>query len=152
MSTRGSYTSEDLSATSLAALFDAFESQQLPKAQWTHEAHVLVALFCVLHSPDPLTRMRVGIKRLNAAHGVANTATSGYHETVTRFYVWLLKRYVAEEQRTLGPDAPIWALARGALLRASRDAPLSYYSKERIYSEAARFAFVAPDLQPCEGI
>lgn len=41
--------------------------------------------------------MRIGIHRLNAAHGVVSTPTGGYHETITRAYMHLVGRFVAED-------------------------------------------------------
>jgi hypothetical protein len=86
-------------------------------------------------------RMRAGIVRLNAAHGLVESPARGYHETLTR--VWLV--LVAEARR----------LARAADSRAfvadhplDRDAPLRFYSRERLFSLAARSMFVAPDRAP----
>ncbi len=142
--------SVDTSAAGLASLIDAFESQTLPKADWTHEAHVLTALFYVVEAPAPLEKMRVGIQRLNAAHGVVQTESSGYHETITCFYVWALQRYVEMERQQLrvypGPTA--WQLANGALCYATRELPLSYYSRERLLSATARLSFIEPDIHP----
>ena len=71
-------------------LWEAFGSETLPESEWTHRAHLRVAW---LHSSRyPLDEahvmMRVGIIRLNAAHGLVETAARGYHETITR--VWLV--------------------------------------------------------------
>ena len=138
----------DTSDAGIAALFAAFDAQELPKTHWTHEAHVLVGLWYVCHEPEPLTRMREGIKRLNAAHGVASTPTGGYHETLTRFYIWAVQRYVAEERHRVGSEASIGQLAAGVLSQVTRGLPLLYYSADQLYSPLARFGWVEPDLRP----
>jgi hypothetical protein len=121
----------------------------LPKAEWTHEAHLRVGLWHLLrHSPEEaLVRLRGGIRRYNTACGVANTATSGYHESITRFYVWLIARFAAGADR----DRPIDDLA-DELVRdyGDRDLPLRYWSKERLMSPEARLGWVEPDLRPLE--
>src|SRR5689334_20809922 len=71
------------------ALWSAFHERTLPAAQWTHVAHVRIAwMHLARYELDEAhLRMRVGIIRLNAAHGLVETAQRGYHETLTR--VWL---------------------------------------------------------------
>jgi hypothetical protein len=66
-----------------------FEDGTLPKAEWTHRAHLAVALWYGTRLPfeEALVAMRDGIQRNNAAHGVVTTPTGGYHETITRFYM-----------------------------------------------------------------
>ena len=100
----------------------------MPAASWTHAAHLRVAaLFLARHALDEAhLLMRVGIIRLNQAHGLVETATRGYHETLTR--VWLV--LVAAGQPT------------------DRDAPLRYYSRDRLFSLEARTIFLLPDLAP----
>jgi hypothetical protein len=138
----------DTSAAGLRGLFAAFESQEIPKAAWTHEAHLLVGLCYVLQSSDPLSSLRTGINRLNAAQGVATTPTGGYHETLTRFYVWALREYVKGQRERLGDEIPIERLAPGALTALPRELPLLYYSREQLFSTQARYGWVEPDLRP----
>jgi hypothetical protein len=110
------------------ALWQAFHDRTLPAAQWTHAEHLrIAAMHLARYSLDEAhLLMRVGIIRLNAAHGLVETATRGYHETLTR--VWL--RLVAAGQAT------------------ERDAPLRYYTRERLFSLPARTIFLEPDLAP----
>jgi len=87
--------------------------------------------------------MRVGIIRLNASHGLVETAARGYHETITR--VWLavvrqLMQEVAAESSLAFVEACGDRLAKDALLR--------HYSRERLMSVEARARFVEPDLAP----
>ena len=123
------------------ALWTAFHDRSLPAAAWTHVAHVRIAwMHLARYELDEAhLRMRVGIVRLNAAHGLVETATRGYHETITR--VWLI--LVADaRQRDPSTDSRAF-IATHAL---ARDTPLRFYSRERLFSVAARASFVAPDL------
>ncbi|HRE03322.1 MAG TPA: hypothetical protein PLV68_18640, partial [Ilumatobacteraceae bacterium] len=71
--------------------------RSLPKAEWTHEAHVLacIALVRSLGARDALAALRAGIPPYNEATGVANTPTGGYHDTITVYYVWAVAGLVA---------------------------------------------------------
>ncbi|MBB5687374.1 hypothetical protein [Sphingobium boeckii] len=60
--------------------------QTLPKAEWTHEAHLGACAFIVRERPDiaPECEMRDIISRYNASVGGVNDDMQGYHETITR--------------------------------------------------------------------
>lgn len=129
----------------LAALVSRFTSRTLPKAEWTHEAHLLVGLWHVHRygEAEALARLREGIRRLNDAHGTPNTPSSGYHETITRAYVTLLADFLAS-----GPAGRTIETRAGELLAsplAARDALLRYYSRERLFSPEARLGWLEPD-------
>lgn len=124
-----------------------FESCTLPRAVWTHHAHLTVALWYLLHHPAPdATRLiRDRIKRYNHAHGIATTPTSGYHETLTLFWIRIVRRYLSEHALA---DTSLVALANGLLSRYGRkELPLEYYSRERLFTPEARAAWVEPDLK-----
>jgi hypothetical protein len=123
------------------ALWLAFQSRTLPAELWTHPAHLRVAWLHLARFPldEAHLLMRAGIIRLNAAHGLVETAQRGYHETITR--AWLL--LVAERRRA---DACADSRAFLERHRLERDALLRYYSRERLFSAAARARFIAPNL------
>src|SRR4051794_39638968 len=56
----------------LDQLSAAFLERSLPKAEWTHAAHLRVGLWHLLRSPpdEALARMRSGIRQYNVACGV----------------------------------------------------------------------------------
>ena len=87
--------------------------------------------------------MRVGIIRLNAFHGLVETTSRGYHETLTRVWLALVAKLRATSTETTS-DAFVDAFA-GSL---SRDAVLSHYSRDRLMSVRARSIYVEPDLAP----
>ena len=126
------------------ALWDAFHAQTLPASAWTHRAHVRMAfLYLRRHALDEAhVLLRVGIIRLNAAHGLVETPTRGYHETLTR--AWLA--IVRELARGAEADSSGFIDAHATQLVS--DAPLRHYTRERILSLEARARFVEPDLAP----
>ena len=128
-----------------------FADATLPKAEWTHSAHLAMGLWHAARLPhdEALVAMREGILRLNAAHGVVTTPTRGYHETVTRLYMRVICRYVASEEREVDKRAD-WVVRVNRLLEryGARDLPLTYYSKDRLTSAEARFGWVEPDRPP----
>ncbi|CAN5911620.1 hypothetical protein BH11MYX4_BH11MYX4_69270 [soil metagenome] len=127
------------------ALWDAFSTASLPETEWTHRSHLRVAwMFSRRYSLDEAhLLMRVGIIRLNAAQGLVETPARGYHETITRVWLVLIRSLMKEFPAGSSPafvdDAGAW-LAREALFR--------HYSRERLMGVEARAHFVDPDLEP----
>jgi hypothetical protein len=133
-----------LTPLTIDELADAFVERTLAKSLWTHEAHLRVGLWHVRrHGPDEALRLlRERISGYNETVGTANTDDSGYHETLTRFYVRVIAAFVeanpgeADLERRLIEE------------RGARDLPLQYYSKDRLFSVAARRGWIGPDLRP----
>jgi hypothetical protein len=138
-----------MSVGDVPRLVALFEDCTLAKEEWTHRAHLTVALWYASRLPyeAALAAMRQGILQLNAAHGVPTTPARGYHETITRFYMRVICGYVAEEEAEVGDD---WAARVNRLLAryGARDLPLRHYSKDLLASPRARFGWVEPDLRP----
>jgi len=127
-------------------LINSFLAGNLPKEHWTHEAHLKVGLWHLLsHNPEEaLLLLRTRITALNEFHGIINSDTNGYHETLTTFYVQVISAYLANANVA----DPIELLAEGLIsLFGSRGLPLKYYSREVLFSKKARREFVSPDLQ-----
>jgi hypothetical protein len=109
----------------------------LPQPEWTHRGHITAAHFLIsTRGRDAaLALCRERIPLLNAAHGVENSDTGGYHETLTVFYV----------------SAVADAVARGCTLdetlaELDRNAALRWWSEPVLMSVAARRRFVPPDV------
>jgi hypothetical protein len=121
----------------------------LPCDEWTHRAHLTVGLWHARHYPagEALDRVRAGIKRYNVKCGVVDSPTRGYHETITRFYMWLVGKYLAAVA-----DASDWVAVTNRLIDefGHRDLPLGYYTRERLTSAEARLGWVEPDLKPLD--
>lgn len=116
-----------------AGLLDA----SLPQSEWTHRGHITAAHVLITeHGRDAtLVLCRERIPLLNDAHGVENSDTDGYHETLTVFFVSAVADAVA---RGLTIDETVAEFGSGA--------PLQWWSEPVLMSTAARRMFVAPDL------
>ncbi|HEX7955628.1 MAG TPA: hypothetical protein VF508_01720 [Pyrinomonadaceae bacterium] len=129
------------------SLLRRFDDCTLPRAEWTHAAHLTVALWNLLQYdwPEALARVRRGIKRYNAAHGVASTPTGGYHETLTVFWLRAVRAYLEGEQNEA---RSLVSLANELAATADKSLPLEHYTRGRLFSEEARARWVEPDLKP----
>ncbi|MFL6207293.1 MAG: hypothetical protein ACJ74W_00335 [Pyrinomonadaceae bacterium] len=132
--------------TDVARLMAESEACTLTRERWTHEAHLTVALwYLARHELAEATALiRAGIKRYNQACGVAQTKTGGYHETITLFYVRVIKRYLA----CAPASASLAELVTGMIAACGdRQLPFVYYSREHLLSWTARTSWVEPDLR-----
>jgi hypothetical protein len=68
----------------------------LPVGAWTHAAHIAVCAWYAYDrtASESYAAMREGVLRFNEAAGGKNTDTSGYHETLTRFWSFVIWRFV----------------------------------------------------------
>lgn len=126
-----------------------FADRTLPRERWTHAAHLTVALWHLLQYdwPEAVTRVREGIKAYNAAHGVRQTPTGGYHETLTIFWMRAVRAFL-ETGRNEGRS--LVALANSLAASADSGLPLRHYTRELLFSAEARANWVEPDLLPLE--
>ena len=117
----------------------------LPKAEWTHEAHLRAGLWHVLnHGPFvALDLLRERISAYNESVGAVDT--DRYHETLTRFYVVVIDRFLTAADRSRDLDA---LAAELIAAHGDRRLPLHHYSEKRLFSTVARRAWVEPDLRP----
>jgi hypothetical protein len=137
-------TDEDLAAH-VAGLVEA----TLPKARWTHDGHLAATAGLILLRPeiDAEAALPGLIRRLNDSHGVPNSDTRGYHETITRFFLAAIRAWLAADDATAPAHARVNALLDGPLGGGKRVlAP--YWSEAVLFSVEARRGWVAPDLQP----
>ncbi len=128
---------------SFDAFVKAWEAGELPRAQWTHAAHVAMgACYVVRYGTSAVDELRRGIKRHNAAVGTLDTPTSGYHETLTCFWTGVVSRLVK------GASDP-WLAARHAVSKVgqARDLHRLYYSFDVVGDQRARASFVPADLE-----
>jgi hypothetical protein len=131
-------------------LVEKFVSCTLPKAEWTHHAHLRVGLWHVVHhgADAALPLLRERISRYNESVGTINGDDSGYHETVTAFYVKAIAATIAACDSAMNID-DLTALVIERI--GAREYPLRYYSRERLFSAEARRGWVEPDLNPVVG-
>ena len=79
----------------------------------------------------------------------ANTDSSGYHETLTVFYVRVIADYLEHTATEGASDAVLEADLIAT--RGARELPLEYYSRERLFSVEARRRWLKPDLKRLPG-
>jgi hypothetical protein len=119
----------------------AFEDGSLPKSEWTHARHLIMALWYIKrhHRDEATRRIREGIKRYNESKG----NLTGYHETITQAWIAVIDWLLIVKDRTL-PDS---RLAQELLHECGdKDYLLRFYTKERLLSDEARSQWVDPDL------
>lgn len=122
--------------------------RSLPRADWTHEAHLAATLWLLRDRPDIDVEARIAgiISSYNEAVGGVNDDAGGYHDTITRAYLAGVRAFLAG--RPVGE--PLAGAVNTLLAEPAghRDWPLRFYSRERLFSVAARRGFVPPDLAP----
>jgi len=121
-------------------------ARSLPRADWTHEAHLAATTWLLTRRPDiAIDEALPGIIRAyNESVGGVNDDTEGYHETITRMFLHGVRLFLAEADLA----EPLHELVNELLLSpmGRRDWPLRFYSAERLFSVEARRHFVPPDL------
>jgi hypothetical protein len=133
--------------TEIDDLIRGFESGSLPRAQWTHRAHLTVACWYLVCYPEPeATRLiRAGIQKYNRAVGIVTTKNGGYHETITLFWAHLVRNYLSKA--TL--ECSLVGLMNDLVNRfANKNLPFEYYSRDLLMSWEARIGWIEPDLKP----
>jgi hypothetical protein len=117
-----------------------FERCEYAKAEFTHRLHLTVAAWYLWTSSpaDALNRMRSCLLRFTKHHNV-----NGYHETITRFWMLLAAAHIAKG------DSRHFVDQVNALLERFPDKNFlfAHYTRDLLMSDAARRAWVEPDLQ-----
>ena len=126
------------------ALVKAFEERTVSRSKWTHGAHLVVGLYYCRTLPFSVAKnvMRDGIHWLNDRHGTPNTDTSGYHETLTVFWLKQIWNFLDDRHDVKNLEV----LANELIERFNDpDLPLRYYSREALFSAEARRDYLHPD-------
>ena len=124
----------------------AFEAGTLAKERWTHAAHLLGGA-CYVHEMGEaraLDHVRTRIKHFNESVGGKNTETSGYHETITAFWVKVIAAF-----RRLHPEMPRAEFAHLVVETfADKKAYFrDFYDFDVVESRDARREWIAPTLK-----
>lgn len=125
----------------------AFEDCTLPRSEWTHSAHLTVALWYLTHFSvqEAINCLRDRIHKYNAANGVKSANNTGYHETITLFWVEIIIRYLLAN----ASNNNIVLLTNGLIDKYKNSRlPLEYYSRDLLMSCQARISWIEPDLKP----
>jgi len=134
----------------IETLIAGFHDHSLPLASWSHQAHLTVGIWYLMRmSAEAATPLiREGIRSYNLSQDVPNSDSRGYHESITRFYIWAVGKYLSLADRSL----PLVELTNRLVAseHGSKQHPFRYYSRDRLLSVAARRGWVEPDLAPLD--
>ena len=139
---------ETLPATEqeLDAFLAAFEAGTLPKERFSHAGHLLAGA-CYVHRMEEsaaIDHMRICVRRFNEAVGGRNTETSGYHETITVF--WIKALAALHEGHSSLSRAGFAALAVERF-GGRRDCFREFYAFDVLASTEARRSWIAPSVK-----
>lgn len=118
----------------------AFERGEIPPSAFGHVQHLRLAWTYLREAPSldaALDRIRDGIRQFAAAAG----ASAKYNETITVFWMRRL-----DAARTAADSRTLDDLLRQQPDLADKNLPMQFYSRERLFSDEARQAWVPPDL------
>jgi hypothetical protein len=124
-----------------------FERRVLPKAKWTHAAHLVVgAWYCRRFDLETaIEKLRINISAHNESVGPVNSETSGYHETITVFWARTIDAFIKSrpKSRSFEELADSVVDAFGDKAGFFRE----YYSFDILASLEARKVWIEPDLK-----
>lgn len=124
-----------------------FREGTLPKGEWTHAAHIAMAADYSLRYDvaECLERARRDIRHFNESVGGKNTEDGGYHETLTVFWLGVVRDFLKKQSR----DAPRLRLVQQAVaaFAPQRDLFKRFYSFDVVGSREARKQWVPPDCE-----
>jgi hypothetical protein len=126
-------------------LLKLFETGTIARDEWKHAEHLVVALCYLKDSTlgEATDKMRSGIFNLLGAFGVDLKKEMPYHETITVFWMRTAYAYMLMNEKLSFVEK-----ANGLCELFDKDHPLKFYSRELLFSDKARAAYVDPDLQP----
>jgi len=136
------YTEEEV-----VSLIERFEKQQLPKDEWTHEAHLAVGVWYIkkYDFDQALEMVRNLIIKHNESVGTPNSETEGYHETITQFWLRNIIHFLSDKTFNNVSEA-INALINSP--EGQNHHLFYHYSREVVFSSKARHNYVEPDIKP----
>jgi len=119
--------------------------RSLARPAWTHEAHLAATVYIVRERPDIDAERDLPaiIRAYNESVGGVNDDSQGYHETITQCFLSAVRAHLAAR-----PAGEALVDSVNALLgsqRGMRDWPLRFYTRETLFSVAARRGWIAPD-------
>jgi len=132
--------------TYLRSLIAGFEDGSWPVAEFHHMQHLAVAVHYLTEDPVPMDTLRDRIRRYNVSQGGENTEDRGYHETITRFWLEIVRAYIAALPAGLTPvDVTRRVVEEFA---PKRDLFRDYYDFDVLKSREARAVWIPPNQSP----
>jgi hypothetical protein len=129
----------------LDTLIHGFKDGSWPGREFRHTAHLAVCACYILDGDDAMDQLRIGIRRYNESQGGKNTEESGYHETITRFWVDLVREAIA----SMPAGLTRLDVAREIVARfgCRRDLFRQYYDFDVLKSPEARAVWIPPTVK-----
>ena len=129
----------------IQAVVRGFESCSTGKSEFTHISHLAVTVWYLrcLSLEQATEKMRASLFRFIDHYGIEGK----YHETLTVFWMRMVRRRLDELDRNLS-----LLETTNAVIEALGDARLvfEYYSEGLLWSAEARQTWVQPDLKPLD--
>ena len=128
------------------ALLRDFEAGSVAPDAFHHPEHVHVTWLLLQRYPalEALRRVSDGLRRLTAAHGLAEK----YHETITWAYTLLILERMERGGRD--QDWETFAASNPDLLGKGRSILSAYYQADTLNSDLARSIFLLPDRRTAQ--
>lgn len=122
-------------------LIQRFEDCSLPKEEWTHAAHFIMAGWYCTRLPLPMAfeKIRNGIRTYNEC---VNPGSAGYHETITLFYTRTIAGYLLTAGIGELTDDTLPVFLQQPFF--AKDYLYRYYTQEVLTSALARSTWVPP--------
>lgn len=127
------------------AFLRELESHVLPVSDFTHRAHLYAAW--AYRREYPAREAAARCARAISRYAMAKGAAQKYHHTVTMALLTLIYSRLEATPAQID-DWEAFAAGNADLLADARQLVACHYSEEKLQDEAARRAFVAPDIAP----
>ncbi|MGA8220963.1 MAG: hypothetical protein WB780_04855 [Candidatus Acidiferrales bacterium] len=133
------------SAAEIEEVVRRFESCEYLPDEFVHARHLTVATWYFLHFEASAAegRMRAGLQKFIRHHG-----KSGYHVTITEFWLRLVKQTLrdirANDEGVAGVNRVVERLNNKAVI-------YEYFSRGRVESAEAKAGWLEPDLKMLPG-
>ena len=130
------------------ALVRGFEDCTTRAADFTHGAHLTVALWYLRRSGMATA---TGMMRESLLRFIKHHHEQGYNETITVFWLRVVQSFL-EKAHARGAEGRSMTELANALMATYNDSRLiyDYYSKELLKTQAAKETFVEPDVRPLD--
>ena len=127
----------------ISAISQELHDRTLVKSKWNHAAHF--AAYLSLIEQGRGSSLPATIRAYNESVGVANTDTSGYHETITQAFMRAASAFRAKHSHL-----PLYQVCNELMASSlgRSDWLLVYWSRDILFSTEARKFWVEPNLRP----
>ncbi len=122
-----------------------FETRKLPIEKWTHQSHLIATVWYLMKYPQNkvFNILSKNIIEYNKSVGTPNSNTSGYHKTITWFWLNEVQKFLHKKKYKSIAHACKNIINSNLV---NRQYPLTFYSERLLFSSEARKKLLMPDL------